>query len=123
MKTPKLLWIGLVLLAAAIGVVFLFAPRKPPLVKIAISGTAGLPVKGSYIADGVTHEVAAVVPTDIFIAARHVSYSITKGNEPGELRVELSVHCAHHGAAATSQPSGGCRGEMRNGAVVLQTTF
>lgn len=122
MKTSNYLLLGCILLGIVAAVVSL-SRRPATLVRIAINGTPGLEVKGSYVADGIRHQVATIVPTNLFVTARHVSYQIQKASEPGELSVELSVHCAHHGQARTAQVAGGCQGEIKNGAVTLQTTF
>ena len=64
--------------------------RSAGTVQLAISGPEGLKFAGSYVADGKTNLLSAVVPSTISVRARQLTYSF-KADDSRELHVVLSV--------------------------------
>jgi hypothetical protein len=60
-------------------------PAGPHDVRIEVSGAAGLKVVGTFEVDGETRKERGVVPVTFTFRARKLSYTITKGEQPGEL--------------------------------------
>src|SRR5262245_8964709 len=94
----QLIVIGLVF-AGLVGIVLLLNPRAPAVaarpVKLVITGPEGQQFTGSYVADGVTNTLSAVVPATIRLSGRKVTYEFKPGDAREEFRVALDVEELH----------------------------
>ena len=81
-------------------------------VSLVITGPDGQRFTGSYVADGVTNSVSAVVPATISLQAREVSYEFKREGGDGEFRVALFVGDLCR-TSTTSHEQPGVRGELR----------
>ena len=85
-------------------------PARP--VRLVITGPDGQRFTGSYVADGVTNSVSAVVPKDISLQARDVTYEFKREGGQGEFRVALFVGDLCR-TSTTSDQRQGVRGWLR----------
>jgi hypothetical protein len=81
-------------------------------VRLVISGPDGQRFAGSYIADGITHSLAAVAPATISLQARDVAFEFKREGGDEEFRVELFVGGLRR-TSTTSDKRQGVRGELR----------
>ncbi len=81
-------------------------------VRLVVSGPDGQRFSGSYVADGVTNSISAIVPAAINLQARDVAYEFKREGGKGEFRVALYVGDLCR-TSATSDRRQGVRGELR----------
>jgi hypothetical protein len=90
-----------------------FTPSEPHDIRIEVSGAAGLKVDGTFEVDGETKKESAVVPATFTFRARKLSYTVTKGEQPGELSQTAHIDGTFSGSVGGSQKN--LRGEVVNG--------
>lgn len=81
-------------------------------VRLVVSGPDGQRFSGSYIADGVSNSVSAIVPAAIRLQARDVTYEFKREGGNGEFRVALYVGDLCR-TSTTSDKRQGVRGVLR----------
>lgn len=64
-------------------------------VKLVITGPEGQHFTGTYVSDGVTNSLSAVVPATFRLWARQVAYEFQPGDGRDEFRVALDVEELH----------------------------
>ena len=101
-------------LVAVVGVLYAFtgSPVAARPVRLVVTGPEGQRFSGSYVADGVTNSLSAVVPATISLQARDFSYTLKREGGDGEFRVALYVGESCR-TSTTSDAREGVRGELR----------
>src|SRR5438128_9912403 len=108
MSSRRMLFAGaFIALALGVGlIVFLnrhrFTPAEPHDIRIEVSGAAGLKVDGAFEVDGETKKESGVVPATFMFRARRLSYTITKGEQPGELSQTAYIDGTFYGTVGGS---------------------
>src|SRR5712692_1011595 len=97
MSKRRILLIGLpvvglavVLLLAAAAVAW-FARPKPAVVTLEVTGTTGLPLKGTCDVDGTPKELTGAVPTKFVLEGKRITFALTTTADRGEFRVKTTV--------------------------------
>ncbi len=96
----------------------LFNLRPPPRqVRLIVTGTAGLRVKGILGVDGHSHDFDARVPTNCLISAHDLDFSVKRagGRASGELIVVVFLDGKQRSLVTSTTPTGGISVEMRHG--------
>ena len=109
----RIWWVlaGVGALLAGLLVAFLArAPRTE--IRLEVTGTAGNRVVGTYTADGVRHEVDAVIPADVRCAARRFEFRL--GNPDGGA-MTVTMHVGGDSFTRDSTARGGVEGGWSNG--------
>jgi hypothetical protein len=110
-KRILLILIGIALVCLVAHFVTRFGPKA---ITVELSGTPGMKVAGSYVADGSAFDFAGVVPTNFVVEAKHLTYTITNLGPNGELEGRLFVGDKAVGMSKTPRPFGGVAGEYSN---------
>ncbi|MBI3874518.1 MAG: hypothetical protein HY300_00805 [Verrucomicrobia bacterium] len=108
---------------AVAGVLFLlsitlFNLRPPPRqVRLIVTGTPGLRVKGILGVDGHSHDFEAHVPTNCLISAHDLDFSVKRagGGAAGELIVVVFLDGKQRSFVTSTTPTGGVSVEIRHG--------
>jgi hypothetical protein len=86
-----LIVLPVVLLLAAAAAVW-FARPKPATLTIEVSGTKGLPIKGTFEVDGSPKELTGVVPTTFVQEGKRITFLLTTTAGAGEFRLRTTVN-------------------------------
>ena len=97
---------------------FLFSRAGPKRMLVELSGTPGLRVEGTYVADGVAFDFSGVLPTEFEVQAKHLKYTIEM-KEEGVLQGRLVVNGKVIGLSRTPEPFGGVAGEYYVGSSLI----
>jgi hypothetical protein len=81
-----------VVLLLAGGAVWGLARPKPATLTIEVSGTAGLPIKGTFEVDGTPKELTGVVPTKFVVEGKRITFLLTTTANDGEFRLRTTVN-------------------------------
>jgi hypothetical protein len=105
MRRALLLTLSIVVvLAVAVSVpVWLSLPKKTVLT-IEVSGTNGLPLKGTAEVDGISQELGGTVPTKFVLEGYRVIYTLDTSADTGEFRVKGIIGGAAYGSAGSLSP-------------------
>src|SRR5438105_3667751 len=98
-----------------------FLPAAERDFRLELSGTPGQQVSGTYSADGIDHDFNGVVPAKIAVRAKQLRYTISKTDQPGELRGVVFVDDVEAGRTSFGGPTGYVRGAVEQGKSSLQT--
>jgi hypothetical protein len=100
-----------VVLLLAAAVALWFARPKPAAVTIEVTGTAGLPIKGTSEVDGKTQDLTGTVPTRFVLEGHKVTFSLTTPLNDGEFRVKTTAgETLLAPSGSGSPPKNGVRG-------------
>jgi hypothetical protein len=100
-----------VVLLLAAAVAMWFARPKPAVVTVEVTGTAGLPIKGTSEVDGHTQDLTGTVPTRFVLEGQRVTFSLTTPEDGGEFRVKTTVgETVLAPSGSGSPPKNGVRG-------------
>jgi hypothetical protein len=80
-----------VLAAGAAGAAWYFQPI-PATLTIEVSGTRGLPIKGTFEVDGTTQELNEVVPTKFVQTGKRITFLLTTTAHDGEFRLRTYIN-------------------------------
>ena len=78
------------LLCGVAAIALLHVPRVDALVEI--TAAPGTRVIGSYLADGIVHDVETLAPTEIRCTAREFEYAVSSEDGSAKLTATLSVN-------------------------------
>ena len=93
-----------------LGVVGITTRPSPRVMTVQLSGTPGLSVAGSYIADGGSNSFSGVLPTNFTVRARKLTYTIRKQESQGELVGRLYIDGVEAGLSSTPATNAGVKG-------------
>jgi hypothetical protein len=98
MASRRILFIAIPVVVVAAVLVFAtaaglwFGRPKPVAVTIEVTGTTGLPIKGTSEVDGTSQDLTGVVPTRFVLEGRKVTFSLTTPEDKGgEFRVKTTA--------------------------------
>src|SRR5947199_4506146 len=96
-----------------------FTPASPHDIQIEVSGTPGLKVDATFEADGAVTQQSGTIPATFTVRARKLSYTITKGDQAGELSATVTVDGASLSRAGGTAKN--VRGVIDGGNVTLSS--
>jgi len=104
----------LVVLLIGAGVVWLARP-KPVVVKIDVSGPAGMPIAGTCEIDGNAQELTGVVPKQFVLTGYRVTFSLVTTADSGDMRVKAAIDNQVYGSLGSrNPPKNGVRGWVKS---------
>ena len=110
----KQIWWGLaavgVLLAGVLLAALLRSSRCE--VHVAVRGTPGMAIRGSYTADGVSTEFSEVVPAEIIFVARRADFRVERTSGEGRLEVALFLNDRLHTDSTAAGEDGRIEGRV-----------
>jgi hypothetical protein len=110
-----LLTLPVVLLSAAAAVAIWFARPKKTALTVEVTGTPGLPIKGTCEVDGSPQDLTGAVPTEFVLEGYRVTYSLASTEDSGEFRVRALIGDRACGSAGSlSPPRYGVRGWVKS---------
>src|SRR3954464_1004634 len=103
MGSPKVRLVGLFVALGVCAVLIAYMnrhwliPSAAHDIRIEVAGAEGLHVEGTFEVDGETQTRNGVVPATFTFHARNLTYTITKGDQPGELSVTVFIDGVNQG--------------------------
>ena len=93
----KLIIAGILLLLLVSGIVSFVILNGPDIMttRIVLTGKEGLPITGQYTADGKEYPVNVVLPAEITISARRLSFLIASSDPSENVSAEVFVNDEH----------------------------
>jgi hypothetical protein len=115
MSKRRFLLIGIpVILLLAAAAALWYARPKPAAVTIEVTGTSGLPIKGTCGIDGASKELTGVVPTKFVLEGQRVVFAFSTPADVGEFRVKTTLgEEVLEPAGSGSPPNNGVRGWVK----------
>jgi hypothetical protein len=118
MTRHRILLVGvstvLVVLLIGAGVVWLARP-KPAVLRLDISGPAGMPITGTCDVDGATQELTGVVPKQFVLKGYRVTFSLATTADSGDMHVKAAVDDQVYGSLGSNNPpKNGVRGWVKS---------
>jgi len=100
--------------AVAAGVAWSARPKKVPLT-VDVTGTTGLPLRGTADVDGVTRDLTGTVPVKFELEGTRVVFSLTTSADAGEFQVRGRIGgAAFNSATSQRPPKYGVRGWVKS---------